>query len=184
MKKFLLLIFAAFSMSACSQTNIQKIAEECLYKNAAYPEHLKILSTNVVLRADTTRLDTFYHIVRVEGIKGERPYEWHNVTIIYTDSVRVEERVRPKHYYCASRVQCMTECGEQIYTTGEVAVFPDGTAILYDEYRDKYYESYTSTEWAQCDTLTNVRKDIYLNRYCGGWGFKYFLFKFNAPISY
>ena len=183
MKKTLLFAFVAIAFMACKPSP-RELAEKCLYENAVHPEYLKILSCNVTLRPERTKLDTFYHIAHVDGIKNARPYEWSNVTAIYSDSIRVEEHTFPEHYYCCATVECMDDCGNVRQGIGEVAVFPDGSAMMYEEYGDKYYYNFVERKWAQCDTLTDVRSHIDLNIYSDGWGLKQMLLNFHPSANF
>ena len=186
MKKILLFTLATILLASCTKQQSfdpKSIAEQCMREHAYHPDHLKVLSCNAVLRPDTTIVSTFYHIAAVDGAKGARPYEWHGVTAIRYDSIRKEEHLHPAHYYCCATIECMNDCGETVQGTAEVAVFPDGTAMLYDEYRNEYYNNFTATEWAESGTLTDVRRDIDLNRYCDGWGLEQMLLNFHVPTE-
>lgn len=169
MKKILLFILTIISFSACShKPTPQQLAEDYIYSIAYHPEHLKVLSCNAVLRPDTTIFTTSYHIATVDGEPIDAR-SWRNVTAVYTDSVRISHVHKPEHYYCYATIECMNDCGETVQGTGEVAVFPDGSAIMYRNFRDRYYQSVIDTIYAQRDTLTEVRKNIGYMREWNGW---------------
>ena len=169
MKKYLLYILAVIALASCAhKPTPQQIAENYLYSIAYHPEHLKVLSCNTILRPDTTIVSTSYHIAAVDGEPID-DRSWKNVTAVYTDSVRISHVHKPEHYYCYANIKCMNDCGETVQGSGEVAVFPDGSAIMYQNYRDLYYKSVIDTIYAQRDTLTDVRENIGYMREWNGW---------------
>lgn len=170
MKKILLFALAVLALTSCTKQhpfNPKAIAEQCLYDHAVHPEHLKVISCSATLNADTTIVNTEYHIAAVDGTPLNDRY-WNNVTAVYTDSVRISHFDKPEHYYCYATVECMNDCGEIVKGFGEVAVFPDGSAMMYDTYRNRY-APFIDTTYAQRDTITDVHDVIgYLPEW-NGW---------------
>ena len=170
MKKCLL-ILAVIALASCTKQQSfdpKTISEQCMREHAYHPEHLKVLSCSAVFNADTTIVSTSYHIAAVDGEPIDER-SWRNVTAVYTDSVRVSHVTKPAHYYCYATIECMNDCGETVQGSGDVAVFPDGSAIMFRNYQDRYYKSVIDTTYAQRDTLTDVRDQIgYLPEW-NGW---------------
>ena len=110
-------------------------------------------------------------------------YEWHDVKSVTYDSVRVETRHFPEHYYCCATIECVNDCGEKVQGIGEVAVFPDGSAIMFRNYKDRYYGSIADTTWVEIGTLTDVRDRIYLPNDNNGWGLRQMIMQFHAPVE-
>ena len=184
MRKTLLFILSLIALAACShKPTPQQLAEECMRKHAYHPDELKVLSCNAVLRPERTKLDTFYHIAHVNGIKDARMYAWHDVKSVSYDSVRVEIRHFPEHYYCCATIECVNDCGEKVQGIGEVAVFSDGSAIMFRNYQDRYYGSIADTTWAEIGTLTDVRDRIDLPNDNNGWGLRQMIMQFHAPVE-
>ena len=183
MKKIATILLLYISIASCCkqiQTFDPKvIAEECMRKHAYHPDELKVLSCNSVLRPERIKCDTFYHIEAVNGDPISHR-EWRNVKTVYTDSMRIETRHIPEHYYCYASIECVNDCGEIVHGTGKVAVFMDGTAIMYDTFHDRYYKPTSETTHAQKDTISDVRDIIcYLDEW-NGWLCKQMIFKFHA----
>ena len=177
------LILAVIALAFCAhKPTPQQIVKDYLYSIAYYPEHLKVLSCNAVLRPDTTIFITSYHIAAVDGEPID-DRSWKNVTAVYTDSIRISHVHKPEHYYCYATIECMNDCGETVQGTGEVAVFPDGSAIMYQNFSDRYYQSVIDTIYAQRDTLTDVRDIIgYLPEW-NGWLVQQMLLNYHAPTE-
>ena len=136
-------------------------------EHAYHPDELKVLSCTATLIPDTTIVSTSYHIAAVDGEPID-DRSWRNVTAVYTDSVRISHVHKPEHYYCYATIECMNDCGETVQGTGEVAVFHDGSAMMYDTYRNRY-APVIDTTYTQRDTLTDVRDVIgYLPEW-NGW---------------
>ena len=183
MRKTLLFILSLIAFSACSKKPTpQQIAEDYIYSIAYHPEHLKVLSCSAVLRPDTTIYSTSYHIAAVDG-EPINNREWIDVTAVCTDSVKVTHVFLPEHYYCYATIECMNDCGETVQGTGEVAVFPDGSAIMYRNYRDRYYQSVIDTIYAQRDTFTDVREHISYMREWNGWLIQPMIIQFHAQTE-
>ena len=182
MKKFLLYI-AAILVTSCSSQHKQSfdptsVASNYLLEHAIHPEHFKVLSCHATLNPDTTIVSTEYHIAAVDGTPiSDR--KWKNVTAVYTDSIRISHVHKPEHYYCYATVECMTDCGDVVQGLYDVAVFPDGSAIMYDTYRNRYYKSIIDTIYAQQDTLTDVRDNIGYMREWNGWVVQQMLLNFH-----
>ena len=185
MKKILLFTLAAILLASCTKQQSfdpKSIAEQCMREYAYHPDKLKVLSCNAVLRPDTTIVSTSYHIAAVDGEPID-DRSWKNVTAVYTDSVRISHVHKPAHYYCYANIECMNDCGEIVHGSGEVAVFPDGSAIMYQNYRDRYYKSIIDTTYAQRDTLTDVLDNIGYMREWNGWVIQQMLLNFHAPTE-
>ena len=182
MRKILLFAVAAILLTSCTKKQSfdpKTIAEQCMREQAYHPEHLKVLSCSAVFNADTTIVSTSYHIAAVDGEPIDER-SWRNVTAVYTDSVRVSHVTKPAHYYCYATIECMNDCGETVQGSGEVAVFPDGSAIMFRNYQDRYYKSVIDTTYAQHDTLTDVRDQIgYLPEW-NGWVAQQMLLNFHS----
>lgn len=162
MRKFLLYILSAVLLASCTKQpsfDPNAIAEQYLRDHAVHPEHLKVLSCSAALSDDTTIASTEYHIAAVDGDPID-DRSWRNVTAVYTDSVRISHVHKPEHYYCYATVECMTDCDDIRQGMLDVAVFPDGSAMMYETYRNQYYKSIIDTTYAQRDTLTDVRDVI------------------------
>ena len=171
MRKNLLYILAVITLASCAKQptfDPKAVTEQCMLEHAYHPEHLKVLSCTAVFNADTTIVSTSYHIAAVDGEQIDYR-SWKNVTAVYTDSVRISHVHKPAHYYCHANIECMNDCGETVQGSGEVAVFPDGSAIMYRNYQDRYYKSIIDTIYAQRDTLTNVRDVICYLPEWNGW---------------
>ena len=65
----------------------------------------------------------------------------------------------------------------------DVAVFPDGSAIMYETYKNRYYKSIIDTVYAQRDTLTDVRENIGYMREWNGWVIQQMLLNFHAQTD-
>lgn len=185
MKKYLLYILAVVTLASCSKQpsfDPKAVAEQCMLEHAYHPEHLKVLSCTATLIPDTTIVSTSYHIAAVEGTPTS-DRSWKNVTAVYTDSVRISHVHKPTHYYCYANIECMNDCGETVQGSCEVAVFPDGSAIMFRNYQDRYYKAASDTTYAQRDTLTDVRDIIgYLPEW-NGWLVQQMLLNFHAPTE-
>lgn len=182
MRKILLFAVAAILLASCTKKqsfNPKTIAEQCMREHAYHPDKLKVLSCTATLIPDTTIVSTYYHIAAVDGEPID-DRSWRNVTAVYTDSVRISHIYKPEHYYCCATIECMNDCGETVQVTGEVAVFPDGSAIMYRNFRDRYYKSVIDTIYAQRDTLTDVRDIICYLYEWNGWLCKQMILKFHA----
>ena len=185
MKKILLFTLAVLALTSCTKQhsfNPKAIAEQCLYDHAVHPEHLKVLSCSATLNADTTIVSTEYHIAAVDG-DPINDRSWKNVTVVYTDSVRISHVHKPEHYYCYATIECMNDCGETVQGTGEVAVFPDCSAIMYRNFRDRYYQIVIDTTYAQRDTLTDVRENIGYMCEWNGWLVQQMILQFHAQAE-
>ena len=185
MKKYLLYILAAIALASCAKQpsfDPKAVAEQCMLEHAYHPEHLKVLSCTATLIPDTTIVSMEYHIAAVEGTPTS-DRSWKNVTTVYTDSVRISHVQKPEHYYCYANIECMNDCGETVKGSGEVAVFPDGSAIMYRNYQDRYYKSVIDTIYAQRDTLTDVRENIGYMREWNGWVIQQMILQFHAQTE-
>lgn len=172
------LILAVIALASCShKPTPQELAEQCMREHACHPDQLKVLSCTETLIPDTTIVSTSYHIAAVDGELID-DCSWRNVTAVYTDSVCISHVHKPAHYYCYAAIECMNDCGETVQGTGEVAVFPDGSAIMYRNYRDRYYKSIIDTIYAQRDTLTDVRESIGFLPEWNGWVVRQMLLNF------
>ena len=160
----------------------ESIAEQYLREHAYHHEHFKVLSCHSAHNADTTIVSTSYHIAAVDGDPISNR-EWRNVTAVYTDSVRISHVHKPEHYDCYATVECMTDCGDVLQGLYDVAVFQDGSAMMYKTFEDSYYKSVIDTTYAQRDTITDVREYIgYLPEW-NGWLVKQMIFQFHAPTN-
>lgn len=180
-----ILLFAVAAILLASYTKQQSfdpntIAEQCMREHAYHPDELKVLSCNAVLRPERTKLDTFYHILSVDGTDGEHMYSWRDVKSVSYDSVRVETRHFPAHYYCCATIECVNDCGEKVQGIGEVAIFPDGSSIMFRNYQNRYYGSIADTTWAEIGTLTDVRDRIDLLKDNNGWGLRQMIMQFHT----
>ena len=185
MKKYLLYILVAIALASCAKQpsfDPKAVAEQCMFEHACHPEHLKVLSCTSTLIHDTTIVSTSYHIAAVDGEPID-DRSWKNVTAVYTDSVRISHVHKPAHYYCYANIECMNDCGEIVHGSGEVAVFPDGSAIMYRNYQDRYYKSIIDTTYAQRDTLTDVRDNIGYMREWNGWVVQQLLLNLHAQTD-
>lgn len=185
MKKILLFAVAAILLASCTKQQSfdpKTIAEQCMREHAYHPDELRVLSCTATLIPDTTIVSTSYHIASVVGDPID-DLSWRNVTEVYTDSVRISHVHKPEHYYCCATIECMNDCGETVQGTGEVAVFPDGSAIMYRNFRDRYYQSVIDTIYAQRDTLTDVRKHISYMREWNGWLVQQMLLNYHAQTE-
>ena len=181
MRKTLLYILAVILLASCSKKpsfDPKTIAEQCMREHAYHPDQLKVLSSTATLIPDTTIVSMSYHIATVDGEPID-DRSWRNVKAVYTDSVRISHVHKPEHYYCYATIECMNDCGETVQGTGEVAVFPDGSAIMYRNFRDRYYQSVIDTIYAQRDTLTDVREHISYMREWNGWLVQQMLLNFH-----
>ena len=181
MRKILLFILAPILLTSCTKQhsfNPNAVAEQYILEHAYHPEHLKVLSCTATLIPDTTIVSTSYHIVAVDGEPID-DRSWKNVTAVYTDSIRISHVHKPAHYYCYANIECMNDCGETVQCSGEVAVFPDGSAIMYRNYQDRYYKSVIDTIYAQRDTLTELRENIGYFPEWNGWLVQQMLLNFN-----
>ena len=185
MRKILLFAAAAILLASCTKQQSfdpKTIAEQCMREHAYHPDKLKVLTCTATLIPDTTIVSTSYHIAAVDGEPLD-DRSWRNVTAVYTDSVRISHVHKPEHYYCYATIECMNDCGETVQGTGEVAVFPDGSAIMYRNFRDRYYKSVIDTIYAQRDTLTDVRKHISSMREWNGWLVQQMLLNYHAQTE-
>ena len=185
MKKYLLYILAVIVLASCTKQpsfDPKVVAEQCMLEHAYHPEHLKVLSCSAVFNADTTIVSTSYHIAAVDGEPID-DRSWKNVTAVYTDSIRISHIHKPEHYYCYANIECMNDCGEIVHGSGEVAVFPDGSAIMYRNYQDSYYKSIIDTIYAQRYTLTDVRENIGYMREWNGWVVQQMLLNFYSQTE-
>ena len=180
MKNILLLALMVIVCSCSQKPTPQELATECMMQHAYHPDQLKVLSCNAVLRPERTKCDTSYHIAAVDGIKDLRPYAWHDVQAVTYDSIRIATYYCPEHYYCAADIECMNDCGETIRSIGEVAVFPDGSAIMFRTYQNRYYKPTTDTTFAASGTLTDVRDCLDLHTESNGWVLRKMLIPFIA----
>ena len=183
MKKILLFAIAVIALASCAhKPTPQQLAEECMRKHAYHPDQLKVLTCTSTLIPDTTIVSTSYHIAAVDGEPID-DRSWRNVTAVYTDSVRISHVHKPEHYYCYATIECMNDCGETVQGTGEVAVFPDGSAIMYRNFRDRYYQIVIDTTYAQRDTLTDVRENIGYMCEWNGWLVQQMILQFHAQAE-
>ena len=181
MKKYLLYILAVIALASCTKQpsfDPKAIAEQCLREHAYHPEHLKVLSCSAVFNADTTIVSTSYHIAAVDGEPID-DRSWKNVKVVYTDSIRISHVHKPAHYYCYATIECMNDCDETVQGSGDVAVFQDCSAIMYQNYRDRYYKSVIDTTYAQRDTLMDVREHISYMREWNCWVVQQMLLRFH-----
>jgi hypothetical protein len=148
-------------MFACKPSPY-KIADDFVREKAVHPSSIKIISRSAVLRQEHTKLDTFYYIAAIA----------HDT--VFSDSIRIETHTYPEHYYCCYKVSCIDDCGQPNECLAELAIFPDGTAIFYNKYRDIYYGATESDTRAQRDTLTNIRTPSFYNK-SGVWALKQML---------
>ena len=179
MKKYLLYILAVIILASCTKQpsfDPKAVAEQCMREHSYHPDQLKVLSCNAVLIPDTTIIGKYYHIAAVDG-EPLSDRSWKNVTKVYTDSIRIEKHHHPEHYYCCATVECMDDCGNVRQGIGEVAVFPDGSAIMFRNFQDRYYKSISDTTYAQRDTLNNVKEHISYMREWNGWLLEQMLLK-------
>ena len=183
MRKILLFAVVAIFLASCThKPTPQELAEQCMREHAYHPDQLKVLSCTATLDPDTTIVSTSYHIAAVDGDPID-DRSWRNVTAVYTDSVRISHVHKPEHYYCYATIECMNDCGETVQCTGEVAVFPDGSAIMYRNFRDRYYQSVIDTISAQRNTLTDVRENIGYMREWNGWLVQQMILQFHAQTE-
>ena len=185
MRKILLFAVVAIILASCTKQQSfdpKTIAEQCMRKHAYHPDKLRVLSCTATLIPDTTIVSTSYHIAAVDGEPID-DRSWKNVTAVYTDSVRISHVHKPEHYYCYATIECMNDCGETVQGTGEVAVFQDGSAIMYRNFRDRYYKSVIDTIYAQHDTLTDVREHISYMREWNGWLVQQMILQFHAQTE-
>ena len=180
MKKILLFAVAAILIASCTKKQSfdpKTIAEQCMREHAYHPDQLKVLSSTATLIPDTTIVSMSYHIATVDGEPID-DRSWRNVKAVYTDSVRISHVHKPEHYYCYATIECMNDCGETVQCMGEVAVFQDGSAIMYDTFRNRYCQSVIDTTYAHCDTITDVRDRIGYMREWNGWVVQQMLLNF------
>ena len=184
MRNILYILVCVVCASCCNQQSIspESIAEQYLRDHAYHPEHFKVISCHAAHNADTTIVSTSYHIAAVDG-EPISNREWKNVTAVYTDSIRISHVHKPEHYYCYATVECMTDCGDVLQGLYDVAVFPDGSAIMYETYKNRYYKSIIDTVYAQRDTLTDVRENIGYMREWNGWVIQQMLLNFHAQTD-
>ena len=185
MRKILLFAVAAILIASCTKKKYfdpKTIAEQCMREHAYHPDQLKVLSCTATLIPYTTIVSTEYHIASVDGEPIDER-SWRNVTAVYTDSVRISHVHKPEHYYCYATIECMNDSGETVQGTGEVAVFPDGSAIMYRNFSDRYYQSVIDTIYAQRDTLTDVRENIGYMREWNGWLVQQMIIQFHAQTK-
>ena len=185
MCKNLLYILAVITLASCAKQpsfDPKAVAEQCMLEHAYHPEHFKVISCHAAHNADTTIVSTEYHIAAVDGEPID-DRSWKNVTAVYTDSIRISHVHKPEHYYCHASIECMNDCGEIVQGSGEVAVFPDGSAIMFRNYQDRYYKSVIDTTYAQCDTLTDVRNYIGYMREWNGWVVQQLLLNLHAQTD-
>ena len=180
MKKIFLLALMVIACSCSQKPTPQELAIECMMQHAYHQDKLNVLSCNAVLRPERTKRDTFYHIASVDGIKDEHRHAWHSVQSITYDSMRIETRHFPEHYYCCASIECMNDYGEIVHRIGEVAVFPDGSSIMFRNYQNRYYGSIADTTWAEIGTLTDVRDHIDLLKENNGWGLRQMIMQFHT----
>lgn len=179
------LILAVIALASCTKQQSfdpKTIAEQCMREHAYHPDQLKVLSCTATLIPDTTIVSTSYHIETVEGDPID-DRSWKNVTVVYTDSVRISHVHKPEHYYCCATIECVNDCGETVQGTGEVAVFHDGSAMMYRNFSDRYYKSVIDTIYAQRDTLTDVRENIGYMREWNGWLVQQMIIQFHAQTE-
>ena len=183
MRKILLFAVAAIFLASCAhKPTPQELAEQCMREHAYHPDKMKVLSCTATLIPDTTIFSTSYHIAAVNGEPID-DRSWRNVTEVYTDSVRISHIHKPEHYYCYATIECMNDFGKTVQGAGEVAVFTDGSAIMYRNFRDRYYKSVIDTIYAQRDTLTDVRENIgYLDEW-NGWLVHQMILQFHAQTE-
>ena len=186
MKRSILYLLAAIIASCSSRYHPSfdstSVASNYLLERAIHPENFKVLSCRATLNPDITIVSTEYHIAAVDG-EPISNREWKNVTAVYTDSIRISHVHKPEHYYCYATVECMTDCGDVLQGLYDVAVFPDGSAIMYETYKNRYYKSIIDTVYAHRDTLTDVRDIIgYLPEW-NGWLVQQMLLNFHAQTD-
>ena len=181
MRKTLLFILEVIALASCTKHpsfDPTSVASNYLQERAIHPEHFKVLSCHATLNPDTTIVSTEYHIASVDGDSISNR-EWRNVTAVYTDSIRISHVHKPEHYYCYATVECMTDCGDVVQGLYDVAVFPDGSAIMYDTYRNRYYKSIIDTTYARLDTITDARDHIGYMQKWNGWVVKQMILNFH-----
>lgn len=166
MKKILLFIFAAVALTECKPTPA-KIAKQFLFDNASHPSSIQISYHSEVLCPEKTKYDTSYYIAAISN------------DTIFTDSIRIDTRHFPEHYYCCYRVSYIDDCGKQNQCLAEIDVFPDGTAMFHNKYRKLYCAPVDSIIRYQRDTLTDIRTPAFYNE-SGIWGIKPLLVNINA----
>lgn len=166
MRKILLLLFAAVALRACKPTPA-KIAKQFLLDNAIHPSSIRILYHSEVLCLEKIKYDTSYYIAEIVN------------DTIFTDSIRIDTRHFPEHYYCCYRVSCIDDCDQQNQCLAEIDVFPDGTAMFHNKYRKLYCAPVDSIIRAQRDTLTDIRTPAFYKE-PGIWGIKPLLVNTNA----
>lgn len=165
MKKYLY-ILSVLCLAACKPTPA-KIAKQFLLDNAIHPSSIRILYHSEVLCPEKTKFDTSYYIAAIS----------HDT--IFTDSIRIDTRHFPEHYYCCYRVSCIDDCGQQNQCLAELDVFPDGTAMFHNKYRKLYCDPVDSIIRAQRDTLTDIRTPTFYKE-PGIWAIKPLLVNTNA----
>ena len=176
MRKTLLYILAVILLASCVKQptfDPKAIAEQYVREHT---DNLNVISCTAALIHDTTIFSTSYHIAAVDGIPTS-DRSWKNVTAVYTDSIRISHVHKPEHYYC-----CVLSNESDITRDyNEVAVLPDGSAISYNEFCDRYYQSIIDTVYAQLDTITDVRPNIGYLHVWNGWVIKQIIYQYHAP---
>ena len=165
MKKYMY-ILAVLCLTACKPTPA-KIAKQFLLDSAIHPSSIRILYHSEVLCPEKTKFDTSYYIAAI------------GTDTIFTDSIRIDTRHFPEHYYCCYRVSCIDDCGQQNQCLAEIDVFPDGTTMFHNKYRKLYCDPVDSIIRAQRDTLTDIRTPAFYNE-SGIWAIKPLLVNTNA----
>lgn len=161
MKKILLFIFSAVAFTACKPTPDQ-LAKRFIIDRAVDPSSMRVLYHSEVLRPERIKMDTFYHITMFcDGI-------------VYSDSIRVETRHFPEHYYCYWTIDGNDSIGQLCHCNIELAVFPDGQVMFYNKFRDTYYDATESIIYAHCDTITDIHTPGFYKD-AGVWALKQML---------
>ena len=148
MKKTLFYIVALITLISC-KPSAYNIGRQFVLDNAVDPSSMRILSHSEVLRSERTKLDTSYFIAAID------------TNAIVTDSIRIDTRRYPEHYYCYWTIEGNDSIGKPCRCNIELAVLTDGSVIFYSKYRDLYYVPFSSCVRAQRDTLTDIRTPIF-----------------------
>ena len=156
--------------------SIRELAEQCVRKQALSPSTLKFINYTDTLLPARIEFDTLYHIASVIGNADcFNEDEWWFSTAIYTDSIRIDERHYPEHYYCIMCIDAINEYGVPIRDFVDVVVM-NGEAITSNEYYERCNEIVSSKSFAQIDTLTDVRDHLEFKKENNRWEKKQRLF--------
>jgi len=161
MRKIYLFAIMAVAFISCKPTP-EQLAKQFILDRAVDPSSMHILYHSEVLRPERTKQDTFYHVTAFSD------------GVAYSDSIRIETRHFPEHYYCYWTIEGNDSTAQPCRCNIELAVFPDGKVIYYEKYRDTYYGATASDTRAQADTLTGLRTPGFYKD-AGVWALKQML---------